>query len=179
MYLGPKGTDRGTLRTNLSGFNAGTYGNRCNHIILKCKSENTIVKPRQRGQQIKYTDLRRISQPGSHNMYALILKFAQTVWTDISIVDDMTFTPGTTPLVASACAVSLPVIFKTGLQFGSLLDNRSEADRFACVDFPQAQVPAKLLYHFELSVPSKQPILCSVVQRMVWDDNIPTMPWSL
>ena len=137
-----------------------------------------IRKPCPRGKTLKYTDLRQIST-GTLNVYALILSYACKIWPDVDIVNDLTLRPNTVPMLASRCAVGLPFLYKNGLRFGSFLDRRSEKDRFALVDFDDGQLPCRLLYHLELSIPNKMPRVCTIVQRMLADDLIPIMPWSL
>ncbi|KAL7283633.1 hypothetical protein ACG7TL_003069 [Trametes sanguinea] len=161
-YLQPKGANRGTLRQQLASFD----------------TEHLILIPQRKSVEIKYTNLRTLITP-QVNPYRLVLAYLQCLWPEQSLVDDLTLQPGAIPLVASRCAVGLPFVYKDGLRFGSLLDNRSTKDRFALVNFPEAQVPCKLLYHLQIVVKGKPEELCSIVRRMRADPMLPTMPWDL
>ncbi|KAL7282470.1 hypothetical protein ACG7TL_003941 [Trametes sanguinea] len=161
-YLRPKGTDRGTLRQQLASFD----------------TDGLILIPQRKSKDPKYTNLRKLITSQT-NPYQLLLTYLQKLWPETPLVDDLTMQQKTVPLIASRCAVGLPFVYKNGLRFGSLLDNRSTKDRYALVDFTQAQVPCKLLYHFQVMIPGQPEVLCSVVRRMQAGSMIPTMPWDL
>ncbi len=136
------------------------------------------MTPRRRSKDIKYIDLRALSN-GRINTYGLVLAYLQKKWPDTPLENDLALQPDTVPLVASRCAVGHTFMYKDSIRYGSSLDNRSTKDRFGLVDFADTQVPCKLLYHFEIHIGGKSPVFCSVIQRMLADDAIPSMPWDL
>lgn len=170
-----KGVSRGTLRTQLAVFADGAIT--ITHMIcyrLHIVLGINVLQPKS---VKKSSDLRKLPHSG---IYRLLLCHAQTRWPHLNVVDDFTAQPHTTPMLGSQCAKVLPFIYKEGIRYGSHMDRRTQADRFACVDFEgEARVPCRLLYHFALSVGTQDPILCSAVQRLVCDEHIPLMPWSL
>ncbi|KAH9935806.1 hypothetical protein B0H21DRAFT_878742 [Amylocystis lapponica] len=125
-----QGIQRGTLRTHIAGFTGGTR-------ILQPKAAK------------RYTDIRKLPHA---NIYPLLLEYARSQWPQLNVVDDFTALPNSTPLIGSQCIKTLPFIYKEGIRYGSSVDLRSRADRFACVDFESGgRTPCHLLYHFVLA----------------------------
>lgn len=115
-------------------------------------------------------------------MYSLLLDFARRTWPALSIIDDLDDEPFSglaATFMANRSAFKIPFITKGGVRYGSLADKRTEADEYACVDFDNSRIPCRLLYHFELHIGTKDPVICSIVERMCADDKIPVFPWSL
>lgn len=153
------GATCGTLRTQIAAFARGS---------------SSILKPRR---VKKPMDLRKLAHPG---VYRLLLDYLRSMHPELTIADDMTQTCGHDAIfLAHGSAKLLPFICKDGLRFGSSADSRTQADSHGCVDFPEGRIPCHFLYHFEISVPTRPAIICSVVQRLVSDDNMPTFPWSM
>ncbi len=150
------GVARGTLLNQLAGFAQGDN-------ILKPKS----VK--------KFTNLRSLPS----YVYGLLLAFAQRTWPDLTIADDFNCDPKVITFAAEQSARKLPFISKGGARYGSVADNRTDADRIACADFEDSRTPCRMLYHFELCVGDRTPIVCSIVERLQADGNIPAFPWSM
>ncbi|KAJ7120571.1 hypothetical protein C8R43DRAFT_1136739 [Mycena crocata] len=151
------GSNRGTLRTSIAGFGAGT-------TILTPKS---VRAP---------TNLRRLPHT---NLYALLLAYALTVWTDISIVDDFSTEDGAVPFSGATSATSYPFLVKDGVRYGCLTATRTDADHLALVNIDASRTPCQLLYHFGLTVGERPSVLCSVVRRLETDADIPQFPWDL
>ncbi|TFK78562.1 hypothetical protein K466DRAFT_507108, partial [Polyporus arcularius HHB13444] len=153
-----KGAPRGTLRTQIAAFAQGT---------------STVITPKR---VKKPTNLRKL--PHS-TLYGLLLEYTRAAFPELDIGNDMSCSPHDAILVADRSAKLLPFICKDGLRFGSAADSRTQADSYACVDFPEGRLPCHILYHFELQIKGKAPFLVSIVQRMTADDDIPVFPWSL
>ncbi|GBE85854.1 hypothetical protein SCP_0803760 [Sparassis crispa] len=152
-----KGATRGTLRTQIAGFTSGC----------------TILKPKSAK---KFTDLRTFPHP---TVYSMLLEYTRKTWPELNIEDDFTTDRNAILFLAARSSKALPFICKDGIHYSSSMDHRSQADRFACIDMDGSRVPCRLIYHFEITISDKPPIVCSIVQRMVSDDDIPTFPWSI
>ncbi|KAL1949361.1 hypothetical protein VTO73DRAFT_8242 [Trametes versicolor] len=153
-----QGAARGTLRTQISAFAQGA---------------TSILKPKR---VKKFADLRKLAHTG---VYCLLLDYARTLHPELNIGDFMSLERHDAILVPDACAKLLPFVVKDGLRFGSTADSRTQADIIACVDFRDARIPCRMLYHFELQIADKPPVLCSVVERLTADGDIPSFPWGL
>ncbi|KAI0370386.1 hypothetical protein BV20DRAFT_1035887 [Pilatotrama ljubarskyi] len=135
-------------------------------------SDSTVKAPRQ---VKKYSDLRKLPHP---DVYQLLLTFLQELWPELRIADDFNLESDCLTFSSTRSARVFPVLSVDSTRYGSIMDKRSSADRFGCVDFRSSRVPCKILYHFGLSVGNSS-VTCSVVQRLISDDNIPAFPWSL
>ncbi|KAF8997092.1 hypothetical protein BDQ17DRAFT_1429299 [Cyathus striatus] len=121
--------------------------------VAAFRDDNRIIKPKP----LKcYSNLRKLSDS---TIYGLLLNYAQQVWPQLDIIDNFTIRGGSTPFFAHGSTKSYPFIIKNGIRYGS--------------------IPCKLVYHFEVAVGSENPVLCSIVQRCIADDAIPSMPWDL
>lgn len=109
----------------------------------------------------------------------LLLKFAQNHWPLLRIVDDFTIEHGATIFMGSKSAKSHAFIYKDGIRFGCATAPRTDADQYACADIAGTRLPCRILYHFELSVANEQPLLCSVIQRLLSDEDFPRLGWDL
>ncbi|GJE95314.1 hypothetical protein PsYK624_114980 [Phanerochaete sordida] len=154
-----KGTDRGTLRTHLAGFAA----------------ESSVTVPKRYLKN--YFDIRALRD--APQVYQLLLEFARRTWPGVNIVADGTIEEGSTALLFEHSCKLLRVVYKDGVRYGSCEDTRTTLDRFGCVDIENYRYPCNILYHFQLEIPDKDPVNCSVIQRCISDDNIPGMPWDL
>lgn len=91
----------------------------------------------------------------------------------------MSLDPSGPAFWSDRAARSLPHVMKAGVRFGCASSKRSSRDQYAFVIMNKQPVPARLIYHFELTVPDRAPVICSVIQRFVYDDTIPSFPWDL
>ncbi|KIY48977.1 hypothetical protein FISHEDRAFT_42291 [Fistulina hepatica ATCC 64428] len=113
-------------------------------------------------------------------IYGLLLQYARTVWPDRNVVSDYLLGgPMTTALISTSCARIFPFIYKGGVRYGSSYDLRSSADKHAIVSIDGISLPCELIYHFALSIPAQEPVICSVIRRLLSDDGIPSFPWDL
>ncbi|KAF8987453.1 hypothetical protein BDQ17DRAFT_1393527 [Cyathus striatus] len=118
-------------------------------------------------------------QDGMH-IYGLLLDYARSLWPELDIVDDFTVHAGATPFLVDGSVKSYPFIIKNGIHYGSDTAIQTQADQYACVDCGDGYVlPCRLIYHFEITVGLEEPALCSVIQKCVADNNLPSMPWDL
>jgi hypothetical protein len=123
-----------------------------------------------------FTDLRKLEHP---EVYLLLLTFARETWPRLRIVDDMTPDITAVPFLGNRVARLCPHLYRNGIRFGALSATRTQADRYACISHDGAIFPVQILYHFELSLKEQPPVYCSVVRRMLCDDEMPSFPWDL
>ncbi|KAJ2982401.1 hypothetical protein NUW54_g10758 [Trametes sanguinea] len=144
------------------------------HMLSQSAALSSVKAP----PRIKnFSDLRRLPHP---EVYKLLFAFVRTVWPDLPLADDLNVNPRYTTFSSTSSTLVFPFISVDGTRYGSIMDKRSSADRYACVDFGSARIPCRLLYHLEVCVPgASESVFCSIVQRLVADQNIPVLPWSL
>ncbi|KIJ59512.1 hypothetical protein HYDPIDRAFT_100577 [Hydnomerulius pinastri MD-312] len=129
----------------------------------------------------KFTDLRALQLP---QVYGMLVTFLREQFHDLNVVDDMTADPDATIFFANRSAKVLPFIFKDGVRYGSVMTTSSDADQFASVLVNDTRLPCKLVYHFQIFLPRKPLLYCSVIQRMVSESpnpsfpTFPMMPWD-
>ncbi|TFK48361.1 hypothetical protein OE88DRAFT_1684365 [Heliocybe sulcata] len=131
---------RGTLETQLASFAAGT-------------ADGAIRPPK--GQK-QLTNLHKLKDK---SIYGMLLVYCQKLWPDIHIIDDLTPDPNATMFVGARSARMLPFIYKDGIRYGCSTAVRTQADCFACIDFPEFRAPCELLYHFELTLRGRPSVL--------------------
>ena len=104
-----------------------------------------------------------------------MLAFSRTVWPTLDIIDDFTIQAGATVFHG---AQSSPFIYKDGICYGCSTASRTDADQFALADITGSQVPCKIIYHYQISVGSEKPLVCSIIQQLVSDYDMPQFPWD-
>ncbi|CDO69927.1 hypothetical protein BN946_scf184836.g1 [Trametes cinnabarina] len=128
------------------------------HMLSHSAALSSIKAP----PRIKnFSDLRYLPHPG---VYKLLFAFVRTVWPDLPLADDLNVNPQYTTFSSTSSTRVFPFISVDGTRYGSIMDKRSSADRYACVDFGSARIPCRVLYHLE---------------RLVANQDIPVFPWSL
>lgn len=139
-------------------------------------ADGVIMSPRRRAQPVNLRDL---------GLYNILLDFSRTHWVHLTISDDFSTCPaGSTILSGANSTKSFPYIFKDGTRYGcsnSIIQTTgtSTGDHFACIDMDAGRHPCKILHHLLVTVPGEAPLHCCVIQRMLADDDIPTVPWDL
>jgi hypothetical protein len=124
----------------------------------------------------KATNLRALP----HNeVYGLLLEFSRTTWPELDLRHDMDLTPEGVLFMSDCVAHILSYVTRGGVRFGSLMAKRSQRDQHAFVKLNGHNVPCRLIYHFELTVPGRAPTICSVVQRFIRENDLPRFPWDL
>jgi hypothetical protein len=123
----------------------------------------------------KATNLRAL--PHSE-VYGLLLEFARTTWPEIDLRHDLDSAPDGLLFMSDHVARLLSYVTRGGVRFGSLTAKRSQRDQHAFVKLSGHNVPCNLVYHFELTVPGQAPIICSILQRFIRDDDVPRFPWD-
>ncbi|KZT29817.1 hypothetical protein NEOLEDRAFT_1055472 [Neolentinus lepideus HHB14362 ss-1] len=135
--------------------------------IAIARSESTVQNiqlPRKPLQKTKFLDLR--SCDSSCNLYGLLLEYCRHIWSDITLVDDMSLAPGIT-FFASQVAKSLPFVRK---------DNKFA---FITSSDGTSRIPVQIAWLLAVQVTGKPPHICAVVQQLLSDDKIPSFPWDL
>ena len=91
----------------------------------------------------------------------------------------MTADAAGTIIFANRSVKVLPFIIKDGIRFGSGMAGQTSSDQFAGIVLNDTRHSCKLLYHFKVHIPHQEiPFYCSAVQRMVYDEELPSMPWD-
>ncbi|KAF8551360.1 hypothetical protein OG21DRAFT_1524510 [Imleria badia] len=94
-------------------------------------------------------------------VYGLIISFLQLHFPELHICDDMTADRAGTIIFANHSVKVLPFVVKDDIRFGSAMAEQMSSDQFA-VHIPNQETP----------------FYCSAIQRMVYDEEIPLMPWD-
>jgi hypothetical protein len=114
------------------------------------------------------------------SIYGLLLAHARTVWSDISIVDDFTAENGSLTFSGLSSAISYPFLVKDGIRYGCSTAMQTDSDQFALLDIDGSRLPCQIVYHFELKIDTKEPVLSTVIRRLLADSElIPQLPWDL
>jgi hypothetical protein len=173
--------ERGTLETQLAVF-ASSEGEIANARCLLYLRINSIASARGHGHILKskqayQVKLRQLSSDDPL-LYHRVLGYCRLLWPNLHLLDDMDVTAGNAFDSAQA-ARRFNYIRMNSIRYSSAVSGRTQKDRFALVDFDGICVPWEIRYHFEISIYDKPPDLCSVVRRLVSDDDLPVMPWDL
>lgn len=107
-----------------------------------------------------------------------MLTFSHTVWPALDIIDDFTIQAGATVFHGAQSSYLYPFIYKDGIRYGCSTASCTDADQFALADITGSQVPCKIIYHFQISVGSEKPLICSIIQWLVSDYDMPQFPWD-
>lgn len=144
--------------------------------MLMMVSGPTIITSKGKAHPI---NLRLIPHGNNPNIYLLMLAFARKQWPGLDIIDDFTIKAGATVFHGTQSARSFPFIYKDGIRYGCSMATRTDADQYALVDITGSRVPCRIINHFQISVGNEKPLVCSVIQRLVSNNDIPQFPWDL
>ncbi|KAG1736440.1 uncharacterized protein EDB91DRAFT_1250062 [Suillus paluster] len=110
--------------------------------------------------------------------YPILLQYFRSLWPDLNLVGDLSC-DNDTPFYANKVARALTYIRKDGIRYGCTMNQRTHSNSSAFISQGRTRVPVQIMALFVVGVLDVIPHVCAVVWRLVFDDNIPAMPWDL